>query len=321
MANALLYGFMQLKDLLTTRAIELDPDLMISAITMTQQQHDAEVNAILNLFSEPQTVEQLKFNGAAVTRNQPMDQNARPLPIKPAAPYTVGFPIWTSGNAWGANFITNAKMTVQQVNNLISNLIYGDFAWLRDQVLGALFNNTSYTFKDPIVGDIPVKGLANGDTVNYVISTSGADSLAADTHYLAQASAIGTSTNPFPTIYTELTEHPENGTEVICFINSAEAALVSALPNFVPVSSSMIEPASTAARLIGTPGVVLPGRAKLLGATDNCWIVQWNAIPATYVLGIAVGGAPPLVRRIDPEPELQGFKILMNAFWTFSLGF
>lgn len=308
MANALLYGFMQLKDLAATRAIEVDPDLLISSVEMTVEEHNREVNAILGLFSEERDIPQLQFTGSAITRNQPLDENGRPRPIKPVAPYTVGFPIWTSGNAWGANRITNAKITVQKLNDIIGQILYGDFAWLRDQMLGTLFDNVGYTFADPIVGNVAVKGLANGDTVTYAISTSGADSLATDTHYLAQANAIDNSNNPFPTIYTELTEHPENSTEVIAFINSAQYTAVSGLTNFVAVQDTNIEPAMTAARLTGTVDAMLPARAMLMGRVDKVWIAQWNAIPSTYVVAISAGGTPPLVRRVDPEPELQGFR-------------
>jgi hypothetical protein len=308
MANALLYGFMQLKDLAATRVVDLDPDLLISTIEMTAEEHNREANLLLNLFSDERSVEQLQFSGSVIARNQPLDPNGRPRPIKPAAPYTVGFPLWMSGNAWGANFVTNAKMTVQKLNDLIATMLYGDFAWLRDQLLGTLFDNVGYTFADPIVGNVAVKGLANGDTVNYAISTSGADSLATDTHYLAQANAISTTDNPFPTIYTELTEHPENSTDVVAFINSAQAAAVQGITGFVGINDPNIRPASTASVLIGSLDAQLPARATLLGRVNNVWIVQWNAIPSTYIVAMSVGGTPPLVRRVDPEPELQGFK-------------
>lgn len=308
MANALLYGFMQLKDLAATRAIEVDRDLLISSIEMTVDEHNNEVNRLLNLFSDERDIPQLQFNGSAITRNQPLDENGRPRPIKPVAPYTVGFPIWTSGNAWGANRITNAKLTVQKLNDLVGQILYGDFAWLRDQLLGTLFDNVGYTFTDPQVGAVAVKGLANSDAVTYAISTSGADSLAVDTHYLAQAAAPATATNPFPTIYTELTEHPENSTDVVCFINSAEASAVQGITGFVGINDPNIRPASTSAVLTGALDADLPARAMLLGRVNNCWIVQWNAVPATYIIAISIGGTPPLVRRVDPEPELQGFR-------------
>jgi hypothetical protein len=328
-ANALLYGFMQLKDLAATRAIEVDPDLLISSIEMTVEEHNREVNGILGLFSEERDIPQLQFTGSAITRNQPLDENGRPRPIKPVAPYTVGFPIWTSGNAWGANRITNAKLTVQKLSDIVGQILYGDFAWLRDQVLGTLFDNVGYSFVDPIVGAVAVKGLANGDAVTYAISTSGADSLATDTHYLAQANAIDNSNNPFPTIYTELTEHPENSTDVIAFVNSAQYAAISGLTNFVAVQDTNIEPAQTAARLTGTVDSLLPSRATLMGRTDKVWIVQWNAVPSTYIVAITAGGTPPLIRRVDPEPELQGFKPIarMDQFpffqdnWQRRMGF
>jgi hypothetical protein len=310
MANSLLYGFMQLKDLAATRAIEVDRDLLISSIEMTVEDHNNEVNRILNLFSEETDIPQLQFNGSAITRNQPLDENGRPRPIKPVAPYTVGFPIWTSGNAWGANRITNAKITVQKLNDIIGQILYGDFAWLRDQLLGTLFDNVGYSVVDPIVGTVAVKGLANGDTVTYGISTSGADSLATDTHYLAQAAAPATGTNPFPTIYTELVEHPENSTDVVAFINSAESAAVQGITGFVGINDPNIRPANTSAVLIGTLDAAVPARATLLGRLNNVWVYQWNAIPATYIVAMSIGGTPPLKRRVDPEPELQGFKAI-----------
>lgn len=329
MANALLYGFMQLKDLATTRAIEVDPDLLISSVNMSVAEHNREVNTLLNLFSEEKSVEQLKFAGSSIARSQPLDEFGRPRPIKLPAQYTVGFPIWMSGNSWGANFVTNAKMTVQQLNDLIATLMYGDWAWIRDQLLGTMFDNVGYTFVDPIVGSLAVKGLANSDAVTYAVNTSGASSLATDTHYLAQANVISNTDNPFPTIYTELTEHPENGTDVVAFINSAQYAAVSGLTNFVGVGDPNIEPASTAARLVGGLDAALPARAQVRGRVDNVWIVEWNAVPSTYVIALALGGTAPLVRRVDAEAELQGFKAVgqiekfpyFEQVWARRMGF
>lgn len=308
MANALLYGMMQLKDLTRSRVVEVDPDLLISSVGQTLADHDAEVNAILDLFSDETEEPQLRFKGAAITRNQPLDENGRTRPIKPAAPYTVGFPLDMSGNAWGSNFVTNEKMTVQELNDILSQLYYGDFAWLRDKILGTLFDNVGYSFPDELWGSVPVKGLANGDTVTYALSTSGADSLATDTHYIAQANAIDNSNNPFPAIYTELTEHPENSTEVLTFINSAQYAAVSGLTNFVGIPDPDIQPGANVSRLVGGVNANLPARAAVVGKTDKVWIAQWNAIPANYSVSISLGGTPPLKRRVDPEPNLRGFR-------------
>lgn len=308
MANSLLYGFMQLKDLAATRAITVDPDLMVSAIEMTMANHNDEVNRLLDLFSQEKADPQLQFKGSSLGRSQPLDENGRPRPIKLPQPYTVGFPIWHAGNRWGANFVTNAKMTVQQMNDAIGVMLRGDFLWIRDQLLAALFDSNGYTFADPIVGNVAVKGLANGDTVQYVYNNSGADTLGTETHYLAQANPIDNSNNPFPTIYNELIEHPGNGTEVLAFINSAQYSTVSALTNFVSVGDEDITVGANTARITGGLSTQLPARAMLMGKTDHVWIAQWNAIPANYIIAVAIGDQAPLVRRVDAEAELQGFR-------------
>jgi hypothetical protein len=33
------------------------------------------------------------------------------------------------------------------------------------------------------------------------------------------------------------------------------------------------------------------------------------ALPANYIVSVAVGGIAPLAMRQDPEPELQGFRL------------
>jgi hypothetical protein len=186
-------------------------------------------------------------------------------------------------------------------------MLYGDFAWLRDQLLGTLFDNVGYTFADPIVGNVAVKGWRTA-TPSRTRSARAAPIRWRRTRTTWRRRRRRRRTNPFPTIYTELTEHPENSTDIVCFINSAEAAAVQGITGFVGINDPNIRPASTSAVLIGSLDAQLPARATLLGRVNNCWIVQWNAIPSTYIVAIAVGGTPPLVRRVDPEPELQGFK-------------
>jgi hypothetical protein len=311
MANSLLYGFMQLKDLAATRAIEVDRDLLISSIEMTVEEHNREVNRILNLFSEETDIPQLQFNGSAITRNQPLDENGRPRPIKPVAPYTVGFPIWTSGNAWGANRITNAKLTVQKLNDIIGQILYGDFAWLRDQLLGTLFDNVGYSVTDPIVGNVAVKGLANSDTVTYGDQHE-RRGLAGDRYALPRASQRADDGHTTPSRRSTLSwsSTRRTATDVVAFINSAESAAVQGITGFVGINDPNIRPANTSAVLIGTLDAAVPARATLLGRLNNVWVYQWNAIPATYIVAMSIGGTPPLKRRVDPEPELQGFKAI-----------
>jgi hypothetical protein len=120
-------------------------------------------------------------------------------------------------------------MTVQQVNDAVSDMLTADVNWMRDHILAGLFyNGAGWTSPDPEYGDLTIQGLANGDTVTVYVKQGGAP--ATDTHYYAQAAAIADATNPYDDLYAELSEHPENaGGDVITFIASDQVATTEAL--------------------------------------------------------------------------------------------
>jgi hypothetical protein len=303
MANALLYGFYQLKDVANSRAIQY-ADALNAAITMTVADHNAQINDMIGLFAERTTDYQRRFVSAGNARLQAGDENSRAQPIK-GSTYDVQFPIQKGDTAWGENFITRQKMSVQQVNNAVSLMLKADVTWIRDHIMAALFyNSTGWTIADPEWGTLTIQGLANGDSVLYAKVGAVA---AADTHQLAQAAAIADATNPFSTAYAELVEHPENqGSQIVSLISSSLSATATALTAFVDVSDPNIQRGSGTDAVIGTPPN-LPSSATLLGRTNNVWVAEWGWLPTDYMVTIAVGAEPPLKMREDPEPQLQGF--------------
>jgi hypothetical protein len=305
MANSLLYGFYQLKDLANTRAIEVRSDILRTAIIASVAEHNQTINALVGLFAQPTTDYQIRFRGATNGRLQPGDEYSRAKPFK-GSTYDVAFPILKGDAAWGDNFITRQKMTVQQVNDAVSDMLVADVNWMRDHVMAALFyNGAGWTFTDPQFGSLTIKGLANGDTTTYVRQGTAA---AVDTHYYAQAAAIANATNPFPALYTELNEHPENaGGELITFIASDLVDTTTALTSFAPVEDANVRLGVSNSVATGRPGATLPVAARLLGRISGQWIAEWPAIPSTYMISIATGGPAPLAMRQDPEAELQGF--------------
>lgn len=313
MANVNEYGLFQLLDLglldPNQQARTIDRDLLTSAVLYTTAQHNADVAAMLRTFAVTTTEYQAEFQTQAASRNQPLDENGRSIPVKPPVPYTVGFPIEGSGNAVGANYVTRVQMTARHFARQLAQMLRGDYNWVRDHILGALFQNVGYNFRDPTGrGTLAVKTLANGDAVNFYRQTTGL--AAADTHYLAQAAGIADATNPYPTIKTELLEHPDNGGEVIAFIASDLVTTTEALAEFRPADLDPdITIGSETTRLTGTLGVQLPRYATLLGKTDSgVWIVEWPEMPSTYIIATTTDGERPLARRQFPEAELQGFR-------------
>lgn len=307
------HGLFQLLDLglinPNQTAQTVDSGLLISAIEIDAASHNRDIDSLLRFFSATTTNYQEEVQQSGSSRNQPLDENGRAIPIKPVAPYTVGFPIQASGSAWGANYVTRVQMTAKDLARTFATMYRGDYIWVKDHILGALFNNASYTFRDPTgKGNLTVYGPANGDAITYYYSTTNA--LATETHFLAQASAIADATNPYPTIKSELIEHPSNQGDVIAFISTSLVATTKALAEF---RSAMLDPdirqPNTATVLQRDLGIQLPPGSTVHGKTDSgVWIVEWADVPAGYIIAVTTGGPRPLARRQFPEAQLQGFK-------------
>lgn len=308
MANQLLYGFMTLKDLATRRITEVGANTVWDAIQRTVAEHNRQMDAIMGLFASRTTAFKERFISPTIARLQPLDDNGRARPIKTTGYYDVAYPIQAGGSAWGANYVTREKLTVQDANDLTAAMISADIRWVRDHILAALYANATWTFTDDLKGSLTIQGLANSDAVKYLL-LNGADAGAADTHYLAQANAIGNSDNPFPTIFDELKEHPENGGEVVAFIPSNLKATVKALTEFNAFTDPNIRPGASSDVVVGTLGVPIPG--ELIGYTDSkVWICEWRSLPDSYIVATTTQGERPLKMREHEEASLQGFNLV-----------
>jgi hypothetical protein len=179
MANQVLYGFMNRRDLLDQRVTDSNIPEFNNAIDATLAEHTRQLDSVLSLFAAKTTNFKERYASSVLTRNQPLDENGKALPIKRAGYADVAYPIQGSGNAWGANYITRAKMTGAEVQRITSTLMNGDTRWMRDHLLASLYYGTSggsgWTFTDPLKGSLTVLGLANGDSQTYLVQ-NGADS-------------------------------------------------------------------------------------------------------------------------------------------------
>ena len=307
------YGLFQLLDLGLlnpgTTANLVDSGLLISSIQYDAARHNADIDALLRLFATTTSDYQLEVAQSGSSRNQPLDENGRSIPVKPPPPYTIALPIQGSGSAMGANYVTRVQMTVRDMARTFAQMYRGDYIWVQDHILGGIFANASYTFRDPTgKGNLTIQGPANGDAVTYFNQYT--QGIATDSHFLFQAAGIADATNPYPTIVAELKEHPSNDGEVITFIPTNLKATTQALTEFRTAALSPdIQLGSNVTRLVGTLGVTLPAGATVLGKTDSgAWIVEWPALPSGYTISICTQGPRPLGRRQFAEAQLQGFR-------------
>jgi hypothetical protein len=314
MANQILYGFQNLATIFDRRITpELVPTVF-DAIQQSATEHNRQMNALVSLFVERTTEFKRRYRTPSLNRLQPLDENGRARPVTPAGAYDVAWPIQAAGTAWGANRIARVKMTVQDANEITAMMFAGDFRWMRDHILAALFydaggDGTGWAYNDPNddIGSLNILGLADGDTQSYNIM-AGSDSRATDDHLLAQADAIADETNPFPGIYQDLTEHPDNSGEVVTIIPTNLKASVEGLATFYPMSDPNLRSGTGVTELAGSLGIQVPG--EVIGYVDKNWIVEWRSMPDNYSVSVTTGGTRPLRMREHPEAELQGFKLV-----------
>lgn len=305
MANQVAYGFINLKNLFARRVTEVGVSVIANAVNQSVAEHNRQMDALLSLFVQRTTDFKVRYKTPTVARLQPLDESGRARPIRPTGQYDVAFPLQMGGAAWGESFLAKAKMTVEEANEATITLLSADMRWVRDHVLAALFANASWAFTDQEHGALTIQGLANSDTVLYQVLT-GADQAVTDTHYLAQAAAIADGANPFPIIYQELAEHPDNAGQCVALIPTNLKTTVEALTLFREVADPNIRTGANTDVLVGSLGVAVPG--ELIGYVEKTWIVEWRSLPDNYIIATMTDGERSLAMREDPEAELNGFQ-------------
>ncbi len=307
MANQVVYGFHSLVDVFSNRVTTIGTETVNAAIDQAMAEHRRQLDLLTGIFTRRTTDFQINYRSVAVTRNQPLDEFGRPVPIKAPGRYTVALPLQDSGNAFAYDWQAGLAATVEDVNNNINAIQMGDMRWVFDHIFAALFASAAWSYTDPQYGALTILPLASGDTQTYNVF-AGSDTGATDTHLLAQLNAIGGGAdNPYPAIYTELTEHPENGSggRVIAFIPTGLKSATTGLATFNPMPMADVRPGANSDVLVGDIGVSVPG--TVLGMEDSgVWIVENPRLPAGYIVAVKTGGDPPLAERMSTIPELQG---------------
>lgn len=303
----ILYGLLNMADLKAKRVTEVGVAEVTTALDMTLAEHNRQMNLLMAAFVRPTTDFKGVYRTAANARLQPLDNNGRARPIKPAGQYDLAWPILQAGAAWGWNDVTAKKARVGDVAEIVTTITTADRRWMRDHLLAALFyenGTTPLTFVDEEHGSLSVYGLANGDSVTYHI-ISGADAAATDDHVKGAASLTAAV---FTDVKNELMEHPENGGQVVVFVPTASRSTVEGLTGFYPKGDPNLQMGSGSTVLVGPEPTNIPG--EIFGYIEGCWVAEWRSLPDNYLVGITTEGERPIAMRQDEEAELQGFNFV-----------
>jgi hypothetical protein len=304
MANQVQYGFRNLQHLWDRRVTDVGVTQVAESIDATLAEHNRQLNALLSIFVTPTNERSRQYKQGGARRLQPGTEESRPIPTLSGLTYDVGFPLQRGQDALGFTYEASQTATVSEVNQAVADMRQGDIRWMRDHILAALLDNTSWSFSGDEQAAVTVQPMANADTVTYLLAAGG-DAGATEDHYVAQVAAIADATNPYDDLRDDLLEHPENtGEDVIAFIPSGLVATTRLLANFYPEADDNITLGSGESRLARTLGIETPGR--LIGYVDGVWVVEWRYMPANTILGVATGGERPLAMR--ELPNLPGFR-------------
>lgn len=303
MPNAVAYGFVGLQHIFADQLTDQTVPLVMDAVRQSAAYYTQQVNGLFGAANlvERTTLHTARYALAGSGTLQPLDEWGNPLPVREEGHYDLAWPIQGGGTAFGDNRVSRALMTVEDFNRKTLEAQRRDADWIRRHVLAALLDNTTWSFTDKQHGALTIQPLANGDAVTYPRRTGAA---ATDTHFLAQAAAIADAANPFPTIYTELQEHPGNTGPFVVYTPSNLVAAIQGLASFIPVADPDIALGANQDRLSASVDAGVGDR--VLGKTDNLWVIEWSALPDNYLLGHARGGDPPVRMREYPAAALQG---------------
>ena len=299
--NALAYGFTGKTHLLSQRLTDVGSAVVWGMIQESVAEYNRQMAAMLAAVATPTTLYTERFRLPSTGTLQPLDEWGNPRPERLGDYFDVAYPIQGGGTAFGLNRVSGELVTVEEINALTVERLQRDADWMRRHMLAALFTNTTWAYADDQHGSLTIQTLANSDAVVYNFAGASA---ATDNHFLAQAAAIADATNPYDDIYTELLEHPSNSGPVVAYIASDLVATTKALTAFVEIGDPDLRYGT------GTTQIAAPFSKRfgdeVLGKVNGVWVVEWRALPSTYIVAFAEGGGAPLGMRQYPSAALQG---------------
>lgn len=282
----------------------LGQQLVYEAVQAELARHNAELQSAMGLFVEQTTTDikrRYELPGGGFL--EPMStQGGAPGAMKAYGKWDVAFPLQDWGAALNTNRVARAYMTVAQLNKHIDTIMIADLNTVRRQIMKALFNNTQWTFKDEIYGDLLVEPLANGDSVLYP-PVLGASVEATDDHYIETnyaASAISDTNDPTKTVRDELEEHfgtPTGGSNIVLLTTPTVCDYIEGIADFDPVNERFVQPGANTDQVTGLPAG-MPGRIR--GVANSVFVVEWRSMPANYAIAIHADAPKPLFMREDP---------------------
>lgn len=313
--NVIAYGFEKLQDIFGERVTAVAPEIIDDAVFNSAQKYQDDLDSMTALWVddlEGYPKRRMKIQGGGEL--QPGSQNGVPVPTRSISSYEQGFPFMRGMDSFGGNRETWAKFTVRDINERMVNVMKKDAAWNIRRLLAAIFTNSTWTYADDNddIGNLSIKGLASGDSDEYVDLNG---NLVTATNYTFQAGAIDNTGNPYSTLYDLLYVDDSNSGPYVAYIPPGLVATTRALSDFVPNAQQtpFVDFGANTDLADDSVNQYLGFGNRVLGVVNETIIVESRRMPTGYVMEVALGAGPFVLSREEPEPELRGLQMVPFA--------
>lgn len=331
-----IFGHLNLNDSDYVFGLTTGQTLIYEAIQDYLDRVNRDLDSQIAIFVSERTEsfkERFKLPGGGYMQEMGQEPTSKPGAVKATGGWDVAYPLTSFENAIVSTDVAQAYMTVGDLDRHLSTVTSQNVNSVRKKMLEAMFDNTQDTFTDKNHGSLSIEPFANDDTVTYP-PVIGSNTEATEDHYAESgytAANISDTNNPYVTIEADLVHHfgkSQGNDNVAVFINNAQKAKTEDLTDFVEVTDRFVQPGTQTSRLTGLPAMI-PGR--VIGRTNGCWVIEWDWVPANYMLALHLDATPPLKMRVDPAGTGLGVGLqlvseeddhpLRGAYYRHRFGF
>lgn len=310
MANAQSWGFQRLEDYYDRHVTEVEPQKVDTALFESANMFNESMMEMEDALVERTTDRDGAFELPTSGEPQPGSEEGVPRPTTGFQEIQQGYPMWRAMDAFGWGREAYEKATVRDVDKEYVKLEAKFSRWGIRRILAPIFTNVPWTYKEKGRTDLTVRGLAvTGDGSIYLDHNG---DLVTANHYTGQADAISNTANPYSANKTILRAHPANIGRIVSYIGEDLAEATRALEGFYPYrpGEGLVSYGGLVDVAADMVGQYRSFGTEVLGVVSENIVVVSPRMPANYVMSVVQGPEKPLVKREEPEANLQGLRVV-----------
>lgn len=319
-------GYNQASDLVTKTTDGFDLNDLWNEFQATVKIQNEERTKIVQLLTFPVTSLIERVAQVSTARFEVASEYGEPRGIRPTTGYfNLGYDFEWYDIAARYTWRFLAEAPAAQIQAINAQVLEADNILIFEKVLQAIYagnTNREANIDEQIV---PVYGLYNGDgTVppQYKSKTF----TGTHTHYMTSGAAT-IAPDDLDDLYENVAEHgytKQNGYAFVVFVPSREAKAIrsfkiinGATYDFIPAQGDFTQLLPVNQQLVGSQPASTWNGMNVLGAYGPMLIIEEDALPSGYIMGMATGGQEnlgnPVGLREHQNTSLRGLRLIKGV--------